>query len=373
MKNDVQKIPFRYDIVGSFLRPARLKEARAKVHAGDLTKEELTKIEDEEILRLIEQQKSVGLKAVTDGEFRRRWWHLDFLAGLNGTTVYDFDSDAFGVTVPMQSCYISSSLSFPENHPFLAHFRFTKEAAGEDVIVKQTIPGPGMALISPALMSQQYRKNPVYETKEQLLDQIARTYQDAIQAFYNAGCRYLQLDDTSWGALFNQQHRQRLAALGQDPDRLIQELGDLTEQALANRPKDMAITMHFCKGNFMSRAAYTGTYDKIAKRLLAIENFDGFFLEYDDERSGSFQPLTNIKHQRIVLGLITTKNGNLEDPEVIKARIAEASKIVPLEQLCLSPQCGFSSTQEGNAIPYEALWEKLKLLRKIAKEIWPDA
>ena len=368
-----KKVPFRYDIVGSFLRPSALKEARARVQAGQLDREALTALEDREILRLIQRQKEAGLRAVTDGEFRRRWWHLDFLAGLEGTTVYDFDSDVFGVSVPMQSCYLSSPLAFPADHPFLEHFRFTQKAAGEEVLAKQTIPGPGMALISPVLLSQEYRQHPVYASREALFQDIAQTYQDAIQAFYDAGCRYLQLDDTSWGALFNQLHRQRLSALGEDPDRLIQELGDLTEAALAKRPRDMAITMHFCKGNFMSRAAYTGTYDRIAQRLLSIENFDGFFLEYDDERSGSFQPLRYIKNQRIVLGLITTKNGTLEDPEAVKARIAEAAKVVPLEQLCLSPQCGFSSTQEGNTLTEEAQWEKLDLLRQIAQDVWPDA
>ena len=369
----MEQIPFRYDIVGSFLRPERLKQAREQVQSGQLSREQLKQIEDEEIRQLIRQQKDVGLKAVTDGEFRRRWWHLDFLAGLEGTTVYDFTSDAFGVSVPMQSCYLSGPLSFPAEHPFLEHFRFTQEAAGEDLVVKQTIPGPGMALISPALLSQEYRQHPVYGSQEALFQDIAQTYQTAIQAFCDAGCRYLQLDDTSWGTLFNQQHRQRLAALGHDPDKLIQDLGDLTEQALAKRPRDMAITMHFCKGNFMSRAAYTGTYDRIAKRLLAIENFDGFFLEYDDQRSGSFAPLANAKNQRIVLGLITTKNGTLENPEVIKARITEAAKVVPLDQLCLSPQCGFSSTQEGNTLSEEAQWEKLRLLRSIAEEVWQDA
>lgn len=190
-------IPFRWDQVGSFLRPQELKEAREAYKQGKITKEALTAVEDKAIIALIEKQKEVGLKAVTDGEFRRRWWHLDFIAGLNGITVYDFETTAFGITTEAQGTYVSGKLSFNENHPFLDHFRFTKAHAG-DAVAKQTIPGPNMIFLDSLILSKQYNENPVYETKAAFIEDLIATYRAAIQGFYDAGCRYLQLDDTSW-------------------------------------------------------------------------------------------------------------------------------------------------------------------------------
>ncbi|GCF92272.1 5-methyltetrahydropteroyltriglutamate--homocysteine methyltransferase [Enterococcus florum] len=367
----MEKIPFRFDQVGSLLRPIALKEAREKCKLGELSKEELTAVEDAEIINVIEKQKSVGLQAVTDGEFRRRWWHLDFIAGLNGITVYDFTTTAFGITTEAQGTYVSGKLSFNENHPFLKHFTFTKKHAGETV-AKQTIPGPNMIFLDSLILSKQYKENPIYSSIETFKEDLVRTYQAAIQAFYDVGCRYLQLDDTSWGGLFDERFREMISQNGFDPDELIQAFGDITEQALSQKPADIAITFHFCKGNFQSHWLYNGSYDKIAKRLLSIAAFDGFFLEFDDERSGSFEPIKNLGQQRLVLGLVTTKTPNLEDKEILKKRIQEASKYVPLDQLCLSPQCGFSSTHEGNHVTEEDQWAKLKLVIDTAKEIWTD-
>lgn len=368
----MSKGPFRYDIVGSFLRPANLKTARAQFAAGEISKEALTQVENEAISALVAKEKSAGLRAVTDGEFRRRWWHLDFLAGLDGITVYDFETAGFGVKKMMQGTYVSTPLSFNPAHPFLEHFQFTQQAAG-DTLVKQTIPGPNMVTLDSVVMSQQYKANPVYPDLDAMAADLTKTYQDAIRAFYDAGCRYLQLDDTSWGALFSERFRERIAGCGYDPDHLIDVFGDITTEALKGRPTDMTITTHMCKGNFMSHWLYEGTYDKIARRLLTIEGFDGFFLEYDDERSGSFEPLKYLKGQKMVLGLVTTKTGEMEGREYLRSRIAEAAKIVPLEQLCLSPQCGFSSTQEGNAIEDAVQWKKLRLVREVAESVWPDA
>lgn len=367
-----KKGPFRYDIVGSFLRPAELKAAREQFAAGEISREQLTEIENSAITNLIALEKEVGLHAVTDGEFRRRWWHLDFLAGLNGISVYDFETAGFGVKKLMQSTYVSSPLSFNPEHPFLKHFAFTKQAAG-DTLVKQTIPGPNMVTLDSVVLAQQYKAAPVYPDLDAMAADLTKTYQTAIKAFYDAGCRYLQLDDTSWGALFSDRFRARIEGCGYDPDKLIDVFGDITTEALKGRPEDMTITTHMCKGNFMSHWLYEGTYEKIARRLLAIEGFDGFFLEYDDERSGGFEPLRYLKGQKLVLGLITTKADKLENPDAIRARIQEASKYVPLERLCLSPQCGFSSTQEGNAIEYATQWKKLRLVRDIARSVWPDA
>lgn len=367
------KIPFRWDVVGSFLRPQELKKAREQYKQGEITQAALTKVEDQAIIKLIKKEKELGLNAVTDGEFRRRWWHLDFIAGLNGITVYDFETTAFGVTTEAQGTFVSGKLTFDSKHPFLNHFRFTnKYANAEGVIAKQTIPGPNMIFLDSFILSKKYNEHPVYDTKDDFIQDLITTYKEAIQAFYDAGCRYLQLDDTSWGALFDDHFRNLIEENGYNPDELIQKFGDITEAILANKPADLAVTFHFCKGNFQSRWLYNGSYDTIAKRLLAITEFDGFFLEFDDERSGSFAPLQNIKDQRIVLGLITTKSPELEEKDVLKKRIQEASQYVPLEQLCLGPQCGFSSTQEGNDLKEEDQWNKIALLVETAKEVWDE-
>ncbi|MDN6626117.1 MAG: 5-methyltetrahydropteroyltriglutamate--homocysteine S-methyltransferase [Pisciglobus halotolerans] len=369
----MEKIPFRWDIVGSFLRPEKLKKAREQFKQGKITQEALKEVEDKSIIELIQKEKELGLNAVTDGEFRRRWWHLYFIAGLNGITVYDFETTAFGVTSKAQGTFVSGKLSFNQNHPFLDHFRFTKKYAdAEDVIAKQTIPGPNMIFLDSFILSKKYHENPVYAKKDDFILDLVATYQETIQAFYDAGCRYLQLDDTSWGALFDDHFRGLIQENGYNPDELIQEFGDITEAVLAKKPEDLAVTFHFCKGNFQSRWLYNGAYDKIAGRLLAIRAFNGFFLEFDDERSGGFEPLKSIQDQRIVLGLITTKTPELEEEAMLKKRIEKASQYVPFEQLCLGTQCGFSSTQEGNDLTEEDQWKKINLLVNTAKEVWQE-
>ncbi|WP_086444510.1 5-methyltetrahydropteroyltriglutamate--homocysteine S-methyltransferase [Candidatus Enterococcus lemimoniae] len=372
MSNNNQKIPYRYDIVGSFLRPEALKNTRAAFADGSISKDALIEVEDQTIIELIEKQKAVGLHAVTDGEFRRRWWHLDFIAGLNGITVYDFQTTAFGITTDAQGTYVSGPLSFSPTHPFLEHFRFTQKHAAP-ALAKQTIPGPNMIFLDSLILSKQYNENPIYTSLETFKQDLIKTYQDAIQAFYDAGCRYLQLDDTSWGGLFDERFRDLIKKNGLDADQLLNDFQEVTEKSLANKPADLAVTFHFCKGNFQSHWLYNGSYEKIAKNLFSIKAFDGFFLEYDDERSGGFEPLKELKEQQIVLGLITTKNGELEDPTTISERIKEASQYVPLDQICLSPQCGFASTHEGNHLTEEDQWKKIELVKSIAETIWKDA
>lgn len=368
---NLNNIPFRFDIVGSFLRPKELKEARIEFYENKITREDLTKVEDRLIKALIDKQLKVGVQAVTDGEFRRKWWHLDFIEAINGVTKYSKTVQAFSGEQVMELSYVSDKLSFNPSHPFLQDFKNTNRIAN-GALVKQTIAGPGMIYIPSLIASDKYHEKPVYNNEEQLKLDLIKTYQDAIMAFYDAGCRYLQLDDTSWGSLFADNHRQLIESFGYNPDELIGHLGDITEEAIKIKPKDMAITTHMCKGNFMSRWLYEGKYDIIAKRLLAIEDFDGFFFEYDDERSGSFEPLKFLKNQRMVLGLVTTKTGELEKEEDILKRIDEASKYVPLDRLCISPQCGFASTEEGNAITEEEQWKKLEFVNKIAKKVWKD-
>ncbi len=368
-----KKGPFRADHVGSFLRPAALKEARAKFTDGEITKAELRKVEDIEIEKLVAKQKEVGLEVVTDGEFRRKWWHLDFIQALEGIRVFDVDAPGlFQGTMKIATVYtVDSKLAFPEDHPFLADFKFLKEVAG-DCVAKQTIPGPNMIFHSGVVGSKAYMENPVYDSLDAAAADIIQVYRDAIQAFYDAGCRYLQLDDTSWGALFSEAFRKKIEENGFDPEVLIQKFADITIEAVANKPEDMTITIHICRGNFKSAWLYQGGYEPIAKELFSRVNVDGFFLEFDDERAGDFTPLRFIKNQTVVLGLITSKTSALEDPEQIKGRIQEASKYVPLNQLCLSPQCGFASTEEGNLVAEENQWDKLSLVKQIADDVWDN-
>ncbi|MWV42078.1 5-methyltetrahydropteroyltriglutamate--homocysteine S-methyltransferase [Paenibacillus sp. HJL G12] len=363
--------PFRADQVGSFLRPQTLKEAKAKYNEGRITKEELRSIEDAEIMKLVDKQKAVGLTAVTDGEFRRTWWHLDFIEALQGIEVYDLNASGLfhGAMSKAKGYTVASKLGFPADHPFLEDFKFLKQAAG-DLVAKFTIPGPNMIFYSGVINSQKYADNPSYASLEDVAKDIVQVYRDAIQAFYDAGCRYLQLDDTSWGALFSDDFRDKIKAKGFDPDELVKQFADITIDAVANKPEDMAITIHICRGNFKSSWLYEGGYEPIAKELFSRVNVDGFFLEYDSDRAGDFKPLRHIKDQRVVLGLVTTKTGELEDKEDLKRRVQEASEYVNLDQLCLSPQCGFSSTEEGNTVTDQDQWNKLALVVETSQEIW---
>lgn len=368
-----KKGPFRADHVGSFLRPAALKEARARFNDGEITKETLREVEDAEITKLVEKQKAVGLEAVTDGEFRRKWWHLDFIQALDGVQTFEVEAPGlFGGAMTKATVYtVNGKLQFPQDHPFLADFKFLKEVAG-DYVAKQTIPGPNMIFHSGVIGSKAYLDNPAYPSLEAVAKDIVAVYQDAIQAFYDAGCRYLQLDDTSWGALFSEAFRQKIADNGFDVQEIMQMFADITIDAVANKPEDMTITMHICRGNFKSAWLYDGGYEPIAKELFSRVNIDGFFLEFDDERAGDFAPLRFISDQTVVLGLITTKTTELENPAKIKARIQEAAAHVPVDQLCLSPQCGFASTEEGNLVTEESQWEKLALVKQIADDVWGE-
>ncbi|MEC0371607.1 5-methyltetrahydropteroyltriglutamate--homocysteine S-methyltransferase [Paenibacillus chibensis] len=363
--------PFRADQVGSFLRPQVLKEAKAKFNEGLISKEELRSVEDAEIIKLVEKQKKVGLTAVTDGEFRRTWWHLDYIEALEGIEVFDLSASGLfhGAMNKAKGYTVAGKLGFPSDHPFLEDFKFLKQAAG-DHVAKFTIPGPNMIFYSGVINSQKYADHPSYASLEEVAKDIVQVYRDAIAAFYQAGCRYLQLDDTSWGALFSDEFREKIKQKGFDPDELVKTFADITIDAVANKPADMSITIHICRGNFKSSWLYDGGYEPIAKELFSRVNVDGFFLEYDSDRAGDFKPLRHIQNQCVVLGLVTTKTGELENLEDIKRRVQEAAEYVRLDQLCLSPQCGFSSTEEGNTITDQDQWNKLGLVVQAAKEIW---
>lgn len=368
------KGPFRYDQVGSMLRTNTLKEAKKNLENESISFEEYKKIEREEIKKIVEKQKEIGLKAITDGEFNREYWHYDFIAHLNGikTYVLDMKGKFQGTMNKLKSYYVKDTISFPKDHPFLDDFKYLKELCGDDAVAKTTIPGPNMIYYSGVVNSDLFKKDTNYTSIEKLKEDIAKVYQDTVQAYYNAGCRYLQFDDTAWGALFSEGQRKALEENGIDTKNLVKDFAEITVNSLKNRPDDMTITTHCCRGNFKSSWLYEGDYSFVEDYIFKAP-FDGFFLEYDTDRAGSFEPIKKLKEGKLVLGLITSKEGTLEDKEVIKERIKEASKYIPLERLCLSPQCGFSSTEDGNNITEEDQFKKLQLVKEIAKEVWKDA
>ena len=368
-----QKAPFRLDHVGSFLRPERLKEARAKFNAGEINAEELERVENEEIIALIEKEKELGLKSVTDGEFRRAFWHLDFLENLDGVELVEVDH--FSVQfkdkdVKPKTLRIVGKVDFSENHPFVNHFKFLKEHAG-DTPVKLTIPSPSMLHLITQVREKNYVPIERYKDNEALFfDDVVEAYRKALQCFYDLGCRNIQLDDTSWGEFCALDKREAYEARGFDLEKIARDYVDVLNRVIEWKPEDLVVNMHICRGNFRSTWFSSGGYEPVAKTLFGHCRVDGFFLEYDSDRAGDFTPLRYIKDQKVVLGLITSKSGDLEDKDEVIARIKEASQYVPLEQLCLSPQCGFSSTEEGNILTIEAQWDKLKLIDEIVREVW---
>ena len=368
-----QKAPFRLDHVGSFLRPERLKEARAKFNDGEITAEELERVENEEIIALIEKEKELGLKSVTDGEFRRAFWHLDFLENLDGVELVEVDH--FSVQfkdkdVKPKTLRIVGKVDFSENHPFVKHFKFLKEHAG-DTPVKLTIPSPSMLHLITQVREKNYVSIERYKDNEALFyDDVVAAYRKALQCFYDLGCRNIQLDDTSWGEFCALDKREAYEARGFDLEKIARDYVDVLNRVIEWKPEDLVVNMHICRGNFRSTWFSSGGYEPVAKTLFGHCRVDGFFLEYDSDRAGDFTPLRYIKDQKVVLGLITSKSGDLEDKGEVISRIKEASQYVPLKQLCLSPQCGFSSTEEGNILTIEAQWDKLKLIDEIVHEVW---
>jgi 5-methyltetrahydropteroyltriglutamate--homocysteine methyltransferase len=360
--------PFRADHVGSLLRPPAIKAAREQRARHEISVEALRAIEDREIEKAIAKQEEIGLKLATDGEFRRAWWHFDFFRSLKGVTFYTTDHGIqfHGVQTKAETIKIDGKVAFA-GHPMIEHFRFLK--AHTRVTAKMTIPAPstlhfrqGRAAIS----------KEVYPDLDAFFDDLAGAYRAAIRAFYDAGCRYLQLDDTAWSMLCDPNERAQSKKRGDDPDSLPARYARLTNAALQGKPADMAITMHSCRGNFRSTFIASGGYDFVAEQLLGHTDFDGYFLEYDSDRAGGFGPLRFFPKgkKQLVLGLVTSKSGTLENKDAIKRRIEEATKFIALEQLCLSPQCGFASTEEGNILAEDEQWAKLRMIVEIAQEVW---
>jgi len=362
------KPPFRADVVGSLLRTAPLKEARAKREKGAISAAELTEVENREIEKIIKKQEQVGLKVATDGEFRRSWWHFDFFGMLDGVELYELDHGIqfHGVQTKAQSVRIKDKLGF-SNHPMLEHFKFLK--AHTRVLPKMTIPSPAVLhfRVEPDAVNKK-----VYADRSAIFDDLANTYRQAVRAFYDAGCRYLQFDDTVWAYLCSPAELQKARDRGLDADRLAHDYAGVINKALESKPADMTITTHVCRGNFRSTWISEGGYEPVAEIMLGTLNYDGYFLEYDTARAGGFEPLRFLPkgNKMVVLGLVTSKSGALETKDEVKRRIAEATKYAALDQLCLSPQCGFASTEEGNVLAEDEQWAKLKMIVELADEVW---
>lgn len=364
--------PFRADMVGSLLRPERVHEARADYAAGRIDAVELARIEDAAILEVIREQEAAGLHAVTDGEFRRSFWHFDFFAMLDGIEVIAADSGmAFQGTAPAPlGVQVRDRVRFPADHPMLQHFAFVRDHTS--VVPKMCIPSPTVLhfRLAPGAVDSD-----VYPDRDALFADLAATWRDAIRAFYDAGCRYLQFDDTAWAYLCSDVERERADARGIATEGLADAYAALLNDALRDRPDDMTITTHVCRGNFRSTWIASGGYEPVARQLLEVCDYDGYFLEYDSDRAGGFEPLRFLPKgdKRVVLGLVTSKSGTLEDPVDIERRIEEATAFVPLDQLALSPQCGFASTEEGNVLTEEQQWAKLREIVRIADDTWGSA
>ncbi|MFC6464088.1 5-methyltetrahydropteroyltriglutamate--homocysteine S-methyltransferase [Marinilactibacillus sp. GCM10026970] len=364
-----QKGPFKVDHVGSLLRPERLKKARFAYEKGEVTKAQLKEVEDQEISRIVQKQIDIGLKAVTDGEFRRGWWHLDFMWGLNGIEQYRKDHGyqfADGIESEPLDVRTTGKISWNTTHDFLEHFKYLKKAVGAGAIAKLSIPSPNQFL------HEGIRREEHYESAELFAEDLKKVYIDAVQAFYDLGCRYLQLDDVFWGFLAADGIRG--GVVPEEEWLLLKRLSkEMIQTIIEHKPKDLTLTTHVCRGNYKSSYAAAGPYYPVAKELFDEISYDGYFLEYDDDRSGDFGPLEHFSGEgKVVLGLMTSKFPELEDIEVLKNRINEAAQYVPKEQLCISPQCGFASTEEGNLLTEEQQWAKLSHLINHIDEIFSN-
>ena len=375
--NQVGNAPYRVDHVGSYLRPKELVEAREKFSKGELSKEELTKVEDKLIAELVEKQIAAGLKGVTDGEFRRAYWHLDFFWGLNGIEhVQGEKGYAFkGIETKPDTAKVSGKIS-GENHPFVEHFKYLRDITKDkDVVVKLTIPSPSQ-LYFELIRTEDHIKSyeQFYSNFDELKAAIVAAYKQVINDLYNEGLRVLQFDDCTWGALADDGFANRFR-----DERPLEEVRRdyaarclaLNNEVIEGKPEDLVINTHVCRGNFASKWISQGGYQNVEDELLAGENVDAYYLEYDTDRAGDFKPLAKVgKDKKVVLGLITSKFADLEDKEEVIARIKEASQYIPLENIYLSTQCGFASTEEGNVITEEDQWKKIALISEIVDEVW---
>ena len=361
-------LPRRADHVGSLLRPQRLASARQAWREGTLDHDALRTIEDESIAEVAAHQERVGLKAITDGEFRRDWWHLDFLSGFEGIGLAqrerpkDFAGAGESPPIPVITGKVRwSGPIFVDAFSYLASV--TKQGTP-----KITIPGPGMAAF---MGGRKVIDQTAYPDLDEYWDDLVTAYRQEVDALYAAGCRYLQLDDVSFAYLCDPDFREQMRARGDDPDEMIVRHRDLMNAVIAGRPDDLLITTHMCRGNFRSRWVASGGYEPIAERIFAALDVDAFFLEFDSERAGGFEPLRHLAPGKTaVLGLVTSKTPELEPVDELRKRIEEAAGVVPIDQLALSPQCGFSSTHHGNDLTQDEQWRKLELVVGVSEQVW---
>jgi methionine synthase II (cobalamin-independent) len=363
-----QRPPFRADHVGSLLRTKPLKEARARRERNEISADELRAIEDREIAATISRQEDIGLRAVTDGEFRRAFWNYDFLGALPGVEAYlgERKIKFQGVNPKPMMLRVNDKLGTFSGHPMLEHFRFTKARAR--VLPKMTIPSPSSLHFR---YGREAVPDSIYPDMREFYRDLGQTYRLAVRAFADAGCRYLQFDEVNLAYLCDPSLRAQVAGRGDDPDKLPMIYAGMINAAISDVPPDMTIAMHLCRGNFQSTFVASGGYEPVAEVLFNAIKVHAYFMEYDSDRAGGFEPLRFVpKGKTVVLGLVTSKSGRLESRDVLKRRIDAAEKHVPLEQLCLSPQCGFASTEEGNLLAEEEQWEKLRMIVELADEIW---
>ncbi len=362
------KPPFRADQVGSLLRSGPVKEARTRRLAGEITPAELKAVEDSEIKKLVAKQESIGLQAVTDGEFRRSWWHYDFLAKLDGVELVSVTQGLQfkGTQTKAEGLHVHGKIDFSPSHPMIDHFKYLKSVA--KAVPKMTIPSPTALHYRGG---RQAIEASVYPEMEPFFADLGRAYGKAVRAFGEAGCTYLQLDEVFVAYLCDEAKREYLRGRGDDPDRLLHVYADLVNAACAGRTPGMTISMHLCRGNFRSTWMAQGGYERVADILFNQMGVDAYFMEYDTERAGGFEPLRFLpKGKQVVLGVMTSKTGELESKDQLKRRIDEAAKFAPLDQLCLSPQCGFASTEEGNLLAEDEQWAKLGRCVEVAREVW---
>ncbi len=368
--SDTLKPPYRADHVGSLLRPQSVKDARRRFFEDKtIDSDELRDVEDAAVRDEVKLQQDLGLLSVTDGEMRRSWWHYDFMELLTGMELEERDEGIAFAGAQLRPLYpcIKGLLDFPADHPHLEHFRFLASVA--DVTPKISIPGPSCChyRVAPEDIAP-----PEYADDERLFADIAATYKKAVKAFYDAGCRYLQMDDIFFAYLCDPKQREIKKSEGRDPDRLIERYAWMMHEAIKDRPDDMLIAMHLCRGNFRSRHAADGGYDPAADAVFNQTGVDIFFMEYDTERAGGLEPLRLLAKgkQRVLPGFITTKKGELEELDWLKAKFDEAGRYVDIDQLGIAPQCGFASTEEGNEITYDDQQRKLELVVKTAEAVW---
>ena len=360
--------PFRADHVGSLLRTAPLKQTRAQRERGEITAGQLKAVEDQEIEKIIRRQEDIGLKAVTDGEFRRAFWNYDFLGALDGVEAYlgERKIKFQGPNPKPMMLRVTGKLGTFSGHPMLEHFKFVRDHTR--VTPKMTIP-------SPSSLHFRYGRDAIpgaiYPEMEDFYCDLGQTYREAVRAFAEQGCRYLQLDEVNLAYLCDAKLRAQVSERGEYPDQLPAAYARLINAAISDIPPDMTIAMHLCRGNFQSTFVASGGYEPVAEVLFNTINVHGYFMEYDSDRAGGFEPLRFVpKGKTVVLGLVTSKSGRLESKDDIKRRIEQAAKFIPLDQLCLSPQCGFASTEEGNILAEDEQWAKLKMIAEIAEEMW---